>query len=197
MCYKIKVYKIVNDIDDKIYVGSTRNELRKRFNEHKANYYRYLRGESTKYISSYKMFDTYSIACCHIILLSEFEVENREQMMQHERRFFDKYKSCIVNINRSYVTDSESKEKERIFNKAYRDTHKDNIKAQRKIRRVVESDKVREVSRIYRETNKDKIAKQRATKYVCDCGTTCSVSNRSAHNKTAKHLKLTKEKLIL
>ena len=31
-----KIYKIVNNVDDEIYVGSTVNRLSKRFSDHKA-----------------------------------------------------------------------------------------------------------------------------------------------------------------
>ena len=38
MTYKIRVYKIVNDVDDRIYVGSTKQRLPKRFSGHKKNH---------------------------------------------------------------------------------------------------------------------------------------------------------------
>ena len=94
MPYTAKIYKIVNTINDDIYVGSTKNELRKRFYDHKRN-------AIHKKLNNglYDMINEYSINCFRIILIEEIECKNKEQQLQYEQRFIDKLKPKLNKRN--------------------------------------------------------------------------------------------------
>jgi len=94
MPYTAKIYKIVNTINDDIYVGSTKNELRKRFYNHKLN------AIHKKFNNGlYDMINEYSIDCFRILLIEEIECENKEQQLQHEQRFIDELKPKLNKRN--------------------------------------------------------------------------------------------------
>ena len=111
MTYSIKVYKIVNNIDDRIYIGSTKNLLRKRFSGHIKTYNTYcLKSDSTNKLgrlSSYTLFEDYGVYNCEIVLLEEFQVHSKEQQLKHEREYYDKLKEFAVNVHKPSVSREE------------------------------------------------------------------------------------------
>lgn len=61
-----KIYKLVDNITQKIYIGSTCNTLPARKHEHKKNYINYIGGVKNNYISAFDIvkndnFDIYLI----------------------------------------------------------------------------------------------------------------------------------------
>jgi hypothetical protein len=119
MGYQIKVYKIVNNVDDKVYIGSTKDLLYKRFNAHKRRYKynndkeKYPNFKDGKYRSC-TMFDSYGVENCSIVLIEEFDVENKEQQYKHERACYDKYVGRTVNHVRPQITEEERIETKRL-----------------------------------------------------------------------------------
>ncbi len=89
-----KVYKIVNDINDDIYVGSTRNELRKRFFQHKSR--------SKKYPDMnnlYKFINEVGISHFRIIEIERFEFIDKEYQLKKEQEYIDLYKPLLNKID--------------------------------------------------------------------------------------------------
>jgi hypothetical protein len=190
--YKIKIYKIVNDTDNNIYIGSTRNELRKRLSNHKTGYKKYINCGSG-YVSSYILFENYGVENCKIILLEEFDVLNKEQQLKHERYYFDMLKNNIVNIKKPYATKVEELQTAKINNKIYRDTNFEYLKAQKQNRKINNPEELKLINKQWRNKNKSTIAKQRATKIMCECGLLCASSNMTPHKKTNRHITLCAE----
>jgi hypothetical protein len=93
----------VNNIDDRIYVGSTKQPLYKRWNEHKK---RWRQKDLGQYRSSI-LFDLCGYENCKIILVEEFEAENIEQVHKKERESIDKYKPICVNAYLPFKTVEE------------------------------------------------------------------------------------------
>ena len=61
---KTKIYKIISDVGDKIYIGSTtKDTLAKRMAEHRSCYKRWKAGLCGKTMS-YELFDEYGIENC-------------------------------------------------------------------------------------------------------------------------------------
>ncbi len=86
-----KIYKIVDNTNDNIYIGSTVKTLTQRLAQHKYDYKKYLEGQS-HFITSFKILenDNYDI-----ILLEEFKTcENKEQLHARERHYIDTLK-CV------------------------------------------------------------------------------------------------------
>jgi hypothetical protein len=130
-----KIYKLICDNSDLIYIGSTTQKLYKRLNEHKK-----------KDCSSKKLFELGNVK---IILIEEVKCENKEQLIKREQYYIDKYKNNIINDNNAY-TDQKK------YNKEYRIKNKDKIKEKRKEWNkeycIKNKDKIKE----YRIKNKDK-----------------------------------------
>jgi hypothetical protein len=68
-----KIYKIVDNTNDNIYIGSTCKKLCQRLAQHRSNYKQYL-NDKFSYITSFKILknDDYDI-----VLIEEFPCENK------------------------------------------------------------------------------------------------------------------------
>jgi hypothetical protein len=88
------IYKIVNDIDDEIYIGSTKNELRKRFHGHKR-----LAVKKPERNGLYQFVAENGWECCRIILIEEFVWENRNLQLKMEQQFIDLLKPKLNKNN--------------------------------------------------------------------------------------------------
>ena len=108
---KVKIYKIVNDEDNNIYIGSTIQPLYKRFNEHKK---RWRRKDLTQYSSSL-LFNKYGYEKCKIILIEEFYIINIEERKKKEQEFIDKFKNICVNKYKVITTPDYLKEKQKEY----------------------------------------------------------------------------------
>tara|TARA_R110002096_G_scaffold21556_2_gene69987 strand:- start:707 stop:1126 length:420 start_codon:yes stop_codon:yes gene_type:complete len=91
------------------------------------------------------------------------------------QKYYQNHKEAIDEKNREYIKKNQESVKQSQQN--YRDTHK------------TQSSKY---NKVYKQQNKTKLAeveKTRTTKkYLCLCGSTCSVGYRGEHMKTQKHL---------
>ncbi len=77
-----KVYKIINSIDSKIYIGSTTVSLSLRLAKHKAT--------AKKNPSSvHRHFNTIGWDTARIILIESVECFNREQLLMREQHYID------------------------------------------------------------------------------------------------------------
>ena len=107
-----KIYKIVNDVDDMVYVGSTTEPLDRRWLTHLIDYKR--RPNNKLYTKIHKL----GIEHFKIILISIYPCKSKEQLIyrEFEREQYDKYDiSILLNTYRPIIT----KEKEI----AYRNTN--------------------------------------------------------------------------
>jgi hypothetical protein len=118
--YKIRIYKIVNDIDDKIYVGSTKQTLAKRWGDHIKSYNNGHLQEKSKVL-----FKSHAVDNCHIVLIKTYKVESKEEQLKHERKHYNELKPYIVNVCRPHVSKAEWKE----YYTKYRHNHLDQMKA--------------------------------------------------------------------
>ena len=95
MNYTAKIYKIVNDINEDFYVGSTRNELRKRLCDHKSLSKKYPQQNGL-----YEMLDTYDHSHFRIVLICEVKCKWREDQMRQEQMYIDQLKPVLNRVNR-------------------------------------------------------------------------------------------------
>ncbi len=73
-----KVYKIINSVDSKIYIGSTTQSLSTRLAEHKS------KAKSRPYLV-YKHLNKMGWSTVRIILVKNVECFNKEQLNQREQ----------------------------------------------------------------------------------------------------------------
>ena len=161
--YPAKIYKIVNNIDDVVYIGSTTQLLYKRWNDHKK---RSRKPEKNQYSTS-TMFKKYGMENCKIVLIKEVTVKNTEELRMKEREVYDEYKSKGLCINQ-YLPYKSVEEKKKYYQE-YGLSHK-------------------EEKHEWYEKKKEQISLKRKTeRFICECGSSFRLSDKSLHNKTLKH----------
>ena len=95
-----QVYKLVNDVDDKVYVGSTCTPLAKRKAQHKSL------AKKHKDRHVYKHMNAIGWENVSIILIESYPCENREQLLRRERYWMDALKPELNKV-RPFVTETE------------------------------------------------------------------------------------------
>jgi len=115
---KGKIYKIVNDLNDEIYVGSTVNTLSQRMAHHKYDFERYPDRKIYKFIRDIGGDWSH----CKIILIEDYPCERKEQLLQREQ-----YYKKIATLN-NYNCFGFDKKRKKKYNKEYREANKDKIK---------------------------------------------------------------------
>ena len=97
-----KVYKLVNGIDSKIYIGSTTQILCKRLADHKY-------AAKNKQTVLYTHFNTIGWDKVRIILIESVECFNKEQLTQREQHYIDLMNPSL-NMNSAYVNCPHNKQ---------------------------------------------------------------------------------------
>lgn len=80
-----KIYKLVNDVDNRIYVGSTCTTLTKRKNQHKYKSNKY----PNRHVYQHFFFKTKGWDNVRIILIENVECENKDQLRAREQHWID------------------------------------------------------------------------------------------------------------
>ena len=175
-----RVYKIIHNQSDIVYVGSTFNQLRHRFYCHK-----------TKGCSSSigKYIEKYGKKNFTIMLIKEYQVCDRKHLKVWEQFWINKL-NCINIYNaipflwrKEYqkTKDKEYYENNKDKKKEYREKHRENKKEIMKQYYKKNKEKIKKHNKEYREKNGGQIFCE-----VCKCNT--SKLNYNRHIKTKKHL---------
>ena len=163
-----KIYKIIDNTNDNIYIGSTCQKLSQRLSEHVRHFRSYKKDKKVSYVTSFKIIENGDY---DIILIKEYPCETKEQLLKKERYYIEKYKCVNKNIPGRTMKE---------YCKEYRENNKDLIKEYREANK--------DVMKQYYENNKDLI-KERITKiYHCICGSEIQLNEKSRHFKTNKHI---------
>jgi hypothetical protein len=184
-----KIYKIWSLLTDKIYIGSTCNDLPHRFKQHKKN---------NNNCNSKLLFDEVGFENCKIELIEYYPCNSKLELTKREGEIQRENKEFIVN------TKIESRTR-----KEYKNDNSEKIKAQDKLYQINNKDKIKEylknnkdktnaykrkweqnnkeksdkLKKDYYENNKEKILE----KYTCECGATIVNNYKTRHEKTNKH----------
>lgn len=93
MSYKTgRVYKVIASRGNKIYIGSTFDQLRSRLFQHKKDYKRWKEGKD-RFCQIFHLFDKYGMENCTILLICEYPVIDRKQLQAYEALWIGKLKS--------------------------------------------------------------------------------------------------------
>ena len=102
-----KIYKIISDKTNKIYIGSTiQDYLSKRLGGHRKDFKKW-QETNKNYCSS---FDILKLGDYKIILLEAYPCESRDELNKREREYIEKYKNKCVNIDCPYFSREEVEE---------------------------------------------------------------------------------------
>jgi hypothetical protein len=113
-----KIYKIVDNSSDKIYIGSTCKPLSGRLSDHRSAF----KSEKCKYCTSFEILKNGDF---DIILIEEVNCENVEQLRARERHHIER--NICVNKSIPGHTKSES-------NKVYYEKHKEKKKKEKQLK---------------------------------------------------------------
>ncbi|GMF64051.1 unnamed protein product [Phytophthora fragariaefolia] len=110
-----KNYKIIHNQSNIIYIGSSFNELKGKFAQHKADYKRKHR------IPIYEYFEQNGIENFKIVLIKEYEVVDRRHLEVYEQLWINKLKP----INKAPVVELLHKECRKQSLKKYYENNKE------------------------------------------------------------------------
>lgn len=169
-----KIYKIVCNTTGKVYIGSTTKKyLSQRLAKHKADYKRYLNGLEG-YITSYEILKNGNY---DMILIESFPCNSKDELFSRER-YYTNTIDCVNKVkNQGIVKELGKKEYKKQTDKKYRENNQEKIK---------------KMYKEYRQKNLETIKTKAIQKFTCECGSTCSKTNKAAHTKSNKHLKYVK-----
>jgi hypothetical protein len=210
-----KIYKILNDITDDVYVGSTCQPLSKRMAEHRKS----LNGATVLKSKKRLLYDKMrAVGKDHfyIELIEEYPCDNIEQLLKREGCYIREIGTLNTIVsgrtqqeynedNKEHLREKraewETKNKEHLcdYQKKYQTEHADRLRQQSKQYREDNKERIQQQRKAYREDRKKELAEK--TKlwrernidklkqtHTCDiCGSTVQHSSKQNHCKTKKH----------
>ncbi len=171
---KSKIYKLVNNVSDDTYFGSTSQPLYKRLHQHK---------KKNNGCTSKILFEQGVVS---IVLVEEVCCENRDQLKARERHYIENFNCINKNIpgrtQKEYKNQYKIDNKEQIkeYNKQYKIDNKEQIKEQIK-------EYKKEYNKQYYTDNKEYIKQYQSKHFICGCGSKITIGAKSNHLKTKKH----------
>jgi hypothetical protein len=198
-----KIYKIVDNTNGNIYVGSTcEPTLARRLAGHVSNYKHYLNGNKTSLeIIKNNNYD--------IILIENVECHSKDQLIARERYYIE-ILDCVNKVipgrtQHQYQKDHQEKiqeyqqqyrgdKKDKIqqYQQQYRSENKENAKDFQQTSYIKNKDKIKGNQKDYRIENHDKIT----AKCKCQCGGSYTTAHKSCHLRSTKHKKYIQNKMI-
>lgn len=165
-----KIYKLVGG--GLTYYGSTCNELRKRFYQHKDKF----NGCKSKIL-----FDTGDKV--EIVLVEKYPCQDKMELHRRERYYIENNECINKRIPNRTNTEwmKENKENKKNYDIEYYEDNKDKIKEQKKL---------------YYKENIEKVKKWQQQKITCECGLIYTKTNKSRHFKSKKHILFINKKNI-
>ncbi len=176
-----KIYKIVSDSTDDVYVGSTTKKyLCNRMAGHRDHYKKWQQGNFS-FITS---FEILKHGDAKIFLLEKYPCNSKEELDSRERWYIDNTENCI------------NKNKPGRTIKAWRKENENILRLKEKIYREKNKDRINDYLKHYRNKNRDKIHEKSNQKHTCVCGNNYTQGNKKRHLRSAKHQKWWDEQKI-
>jgi len=164
-----KIYKLVNDVDDKIYIGSSCNVLATRLNQHKAKSKCY----PDRHV--YKHLNEIGWESVKIILVEDYPCDTKKHLEARERHWIDTLKP---ELNKQFPTRTKVE---------YRIDNKEKIAEYKQQYRIDNKEKIAEYHQQYYNENRTVLLENRKIKYECSCGGCYTTRHKSSHEKSKKH----------
>ncbi len=186
---KGKIYKITNDYNDEIYIGSTCDTLVKRFSSHK----KASNNHNDKHRPLYQLINEIGFNRFRIQLIEDYPCEDRYQLRQKEGQYIRQIGTLnnIIAGRTGIEYRLENKEKLKEYNNS------EKVKELRKIYRKKDEnkEKKRERDKNYKENNSEKINLIKKEIIVCECGGNFQRDGLARHKRTAKHTRYENDKI--
>ena len=178
-----KIYTIRSRNSDKVYIGSTCNELRKRFHEHKRHFKMWVDGKRA-YVSSYEVFKD---GMCYIELLEKCPCNDKNELERREGQLI-RSMEC-VNKHIAGRSIEEVKEYQKEWSKEWYEKNKEKVlQKQNEYYSIPEvKEKIKEKRKEYYQKIKEEYNKKQNEKINCYCGSIVSRRNKAIHMRSKKH----------
>lgn len=172
-----KIYKLVSKKTDNIYIGSTIQPLKKRFQEHKKVYNDWLKGESYEKSA----IELMKLPDVEIVLIENYSCNNKKELCQREQHYIYTLSNVINKINA--VADPDAKKK-------YRLEHLEEEKARAKKFRTNPKNIpfIKARQKKFYEENIEEIRAKNREKTTCICGITYCSHHYLRHETSKKHI---------
>jgi hypothetical protein len=163
-----KIYKIVNDIDKLIYVGSTITSLSQRFSVHKSKSKRYPERKI------YKHFAKYGIHHFEIKLIKKYPCNNKLELEIEEERY-----KIMLNAQLNTIRAHRTVEQLKEYQNEYQNEYRENNRAKINLKHSE-----------YYQKNRAKINLKKNERLFCTiCGKSYTRAHKAWHNRSNHHQK--------
>jgi len=174
-----KIYMIMTENSNDIYIGSTIQTLKARLNKHESYY------KTGIYCSSAEIIKQGNYK---IILIKNFACDSKEELEFEETRF-QKDMVCVNKIL-ARLTDEEKRQNNKQNKKKYYIENKQRINENKKKYYIENKQRINENKKKYYIENKERLNR----KINCDCGGKFTSRHKTEHFKSLKHKKYLKSK---
>lgn len=174
------IYRIQHLQSDTVYVGSTFNTVRHRFQQHKQTYINWMKGGPCG-ATIYRHFKENGVDQFKCLLVKSYEVIDREHLEAYETLWIKKLKAC--NRLQPFAIKKLSDKSIYLKNREERCA---------KVRAYAASNKdlIATRTKAYRAKNKDSISEKKAETFECECGGSWNKGHgKPRHERTKKHQK--------
>ena len=183
---KGKIYKILNNIDNEVYVGSTIETLGKRMGKHR-------HGMTIQpHLKLYEHMNELGVDNFYIELIENFPCNDIYELRAREGHFIREIGTLnkVVSGRTAKEYREAHKEEHREYDKEYREKHKEHIRDQQKEYYEKHKEHRKEYNKQYREEHKQEITEKSKVKMICECGRELRKSHLNRHLKTDIHKQL-------
>jgi hypothetical protein len=211
-----RIYQIVNDIDDDVYIGSTCNSLSNRMCQHKVR----MKQSNCENRRLYQHIKEIGIEHFRIELIeyfpcetkeqlharegqlirqlgtlnckiegrtkNEYNEDNKEDILEKQKQYYEAHKAEILEKQKQYYEANKEALAEK--KKQWYEAHKEDILEKNEQYRETHKEALVEKQKQYREANKDEIAERQGRIFECPCGSKCRWNEKARHFKSKKHM---------
>jgi hypothetical protein len=170
---KGKIYKITNDFNDEVYIGSTCDTIVKRYSLHRAGCF----NKEKKDRPLYTLMNDIGFERFRIELICEYPCEDKYQLRQKE----GEYIRNLGTLNKQ-IAGRDWKQYKDDFKEKFDKYHKDYREINKEI--IAQNDKA------YYEKNKEEKLKRQKQEVKCECGCSITFCHLQRHRRTKKHIDL-------
>ena len=176
---KAKIYKILNTVDDDIYIGATCQPLSKRMAKHRDC----RNGKCKKHYKLYQKMNNLGYDNFYIELIKETPCDNAEQLRAIEGEYIRQRGTLNTRIEgrtkQQYTIDNKEKKAE--YDKEYREANKEYRKQQK-------AEYHEQNKEYYNQRSRENYQKIREQKETCEvCGISYIPWHRKKHLATKRH----------
>ncbi len=176
-------YKITNDHNNDVYIGSTCDTIVKRFSCHKLE----ARKEHNKHRPLYKLINEIGFERFRIELVENCSVQDIYQLKQREEYYIRQMGT--MNLKEEGQTKEGHKEKHKQWYEKNKETEQEKRKEYYKENHEQELEKMKK----YREENKEALNEKKREKIYCAaCDCWFSKCGQARHNNRLKHIEAIK-----